>query len=180
MTAWPLPGASSPCPSLNTGTQAEPHPTWVPSHLHPAAPQESVPPAVESPEHEGCVRQGLSPLGRHTCGHPCESPSGARTHSSGDGQEAVVADEHDVEDGRGAQQVVHHQPQLAETPAEGPAAGQHIGHIQWDAEGTCGGAGRQWAQVGATQGPRASFLGPATCLQTRLSGIAWAQLHSCC
>lgn len=68
-----------------------------------------------------------------------------QTHSTGDRQEAVVADEHDVEDGRGAEQIVHHQPQLAEASAKGPAAGQHVGHIQRDAEGPCGRAGPWWA-----------------------------------
>lgn len=59
------------------------------------------------------------------------------THRSGDGQEAVVADEDDVEDGRRTQQVVHDQPQLTQSSAQHPPACECVRDVDWDAERTC-------------------------------------------
>lgn len=56
------------------------------------------------------------------------------THCSGDWQEAVIADEDDVEDGRRTQQVVHDQPQLAHSSAQSPPACEYVRHVDWDAE----------------------------------------------
>lgn len=56
----------------------------------------------------------------------------------GDGDEPVEADKDDVEDRGGAHQVVHHQPQLAQAPAEPPLARQHVGDVERDAEAACG------------------------------------------
>lgn len=56
----------------------------------------------------------------------------------GDRDEPVEADKDDVEDGGGAHQVVHHQPQLAQAPAEPPLAREHVGDVERDAEAACG------------------------------------------
>lgn len=61
----------------------------------------------------------------------------ARTHSSGHREEAVIANKHDVEDGCGAEQVVHDQPHLAEPLAQHPAARQAVGDVHRDAESAC-------------------------------------------
>lgn len=58
------------------------------------------------------------------------------THGSSDGEEPVEADEHDVEDRRRTQHVVHHQPQLTQTSAQPPLPRQHVGNIHRDAEPT--------------------------------------------
>lgn len=58
------------------------------------------------------------------------------TYGSSDGEEPVEADEHDVEDRRRAQHVVHHQPQLTQTSAQPPLPRQHVGNIHWDTEPT--------------------------------------------
>lgn len=60
---------------------------------------------------------------------------GVGTHRSSDRQEAVVADEHDVEHGGGAEQVVHDQPHLAQTLAQHPPARQVVRDVHRDAEG---------------------------------------------
>lgn len=65
--------------------------------------------------------------------HPLPSP-----YRSGDTDEPVEADQDDVEDGGGAHQVVHHQPQLTQAPAEPPLARQHVGDVEGDAEAACG------------------------------------------
>lgn len=59
------------------------------------------------------------------------------THRSGDGQEAVVADQDDVEDGCRTQQVVHDQPQLTQPSAQHPPACECVRDVDWDAERTC-------------------------------------------
>lgn len=58
------------------------------------------------------------------------------THCSGDWQKTVVADENDVEDRRRAEQVVHDQPQLAQTTAQRPPACEDVGDVDRDAERT--------------------------------------------
>lgn len=57
-------------------------------------------------------------------------------HRSGDGQEAVVADKDDVEDGCGAEQVVHDQPQFTQPSAQRPPACEGVRDVDWDAEST--------------------------------------------
>lgn len=61
---------------------------------------------------------------------------GRSAHRSGDGQEAVVADKDDVEDGCGAEQVVHDKPEFTQTSAQSPPACQGVGDVDRDAEGT--------------------------------------------
>lgn len=58
------------------------------------------------------------------------------THCSGDWQEAVIADEYNVEGRRGTKQVVHDQPQLTQTAAQCPSAREGVRDIDWDAEST--------------------------------------------
>lgn len=59
------------------------------------------------------------------------------THRSCHREESVIANQHDVEDRRGAEQVINYQPEFAETSPEDPSPRQHIGHVQGNAEGTC-------------------------------------------
>lgn len=59
-------------------------------------------------------------------------------HRSGDREETVVADENDVEDGSGAEEVVHHQPELTQPSAQHPFACQDVGQIHWNTKGPCG------------------------------------------
>lgn len=56
------------------------------------------------------------------------------TYSSGDRQESVVADQNYVEDGGSTEQIVHHEPQLAESTAQHPSACQDVGHVHGDTE----------------------------------------------
>lgn len=60
-----------------------------------------------------------------------------RTHRSCHREESVIANQHDVEDRRGAEQVINYQPEFAEASPEDPSPRQHIGHVQGNAEGTC-------------------------------------------
>lgn len=60
----------------------------------------------------------------------------AATHRTRNGQEAVVTNEDDVEDGRCAKQVVHDQPQLAQSSAQHPPACECVRDVDWDAECT--------------------------------------------
>lgn len=60
----------------------------------------------------------------------------AATHRTCNGQEAVVTNEDDVEDGRCAKQVVHDQPQLAQSSAQHPLACECVRDVDWDAECT--------------------------------------------
>lgn len=66
----------------------------------------------------------------------CSLAGNAWTYCSGDGEEPVEADEHDVEDRCRTQHVVHHQPQLTQTSAQPPLSCQHVGNIHWDTEPT--------------------------------------------
>lgn len=59
-------------------------------------------------------------------------------HRSGDREETVVADEDDVEDGSGAEEVVHHQPELTQPSAQHPFACQDVGQIHRNTKGPCG------------------------------------------
>lgn len=58
-------------------------------------------------------------------------------YRSGDREEAVVADEDNVEDGGWTQQVVHDQPELTQSPAQHPLASQDVGDVHRDAESPC-------------------------------------------
>lgn len=84
----------------------------------------------------------------------------ARTHRSCHREEPVIADQHDVEDRGGAEQVINHQPEFAEASPEDPSPRQHIGHVQGNAEGTCNRRGPFTPQLGRPRGPGATSQGP--------------------
>lgn len=71
-----------------------------------------------------------------SCANVAQAGVGRSAHRSGDGQEAVVADKDDVEDGCGAEQIVHDQPEFTQPSAQHPPACQGVGDVDWDAEST--------------------------------------------
>lgn len=60
----------------------------------------------------------------------------AATHRLCNRQEAVVANEDDVEDRRCAEKVVHDQPELAQSSAQHPPACECVRDVGWNAECT--------------------------------------------
>ena len=82
----------------------------------------------------------------------------ARTHSSGHWQEAVIANQHNVEDGCRAEQVVHDQPHLAETFAQHPPARQAVRDVHRDAESACKTNTHTHTHDDSTLGPRQTRL----------------------
>lgn len=75
-----------------------------------------------------------------------------RTHRSCHREESVVANQYDVEDRRGAEQVINYQPEFAEASPEDPSPRQHIGHVQGNAEGTCNRRGPLALRCGSLYG----------------------------
>lgn len=94
----------------------------------------------------------------------------------GDGDESVEADQDDVEDRGSAHQVVHHQPQLAQAPAEPPLARQHVGDVEGDAEAACG---QSWAVTPAapplppSRRPRHSPTSRSAMARLRKKKLPW-------
>lgn len=71
-----------------------------------------------------------------SCGNVAQVWDGRSAHRSGDGQEAVVADKDNVEDGCRAEQIVHDQPEFTQPSAQRPPACQGVGDVDWNAEST--------------------------------------------
>lgn len=56
------------------------------------------------------------------------------THRPGDRQEAIIADEDDVEDRSCAEEIIHHQPQLAQSTAQHPLPSEDVRDVHRNAE----------------------------------------------